>query len=125
MLVDTDIFIWYLRGYDSAREFLAAQRKISLSAVTYMELVQGMRNQAELQTLRSELREWGVPILPVTEAISHRAAFYVEQHFLSHSLRLADVLIAATAVEIGAPLATGNDRHYRVIAELKIVRYQP
>jgi predicted nucleic acid-binding protein len=41
--------------------------------------------------------------------------FYVEQHYLSHSLKLADALIAAAAVSNGTPLLTGNDKHYNII----------
>jgi predicted nucleic acid-binding protein len=125
VLVDTDILIWYLRGNDNAQRFLDEQDGFSVSVITYMELVQGMRNQAELRTLRGQLRDWQTPVLPITEAISHRAAYYVEQHFLSHSLRLADALIAATAVEYGSTLATANSKHYQIIDDLETVRFKP
>lgn len=125
MLVDTDILIWYLRGHESAARFLATRQPFSLSVVTYMELVQGMRNRGELLTLRTTLRSWRTPVLPITEVISQRATSYIEEYFLSHSLRLADALIAATAMEHGLPLATGNDKHYRAVEELELEIFRP
>lgn len=125
MLVDTDVLIWYMRGSPKAAAFLADLRSFSLSAVTYIELVQGMRNKQELFALRRALSAWRSPVLLITEAISSRAVGYVEQHFLSHSLRLADALLAATAVEQALPLATANARHYEPVAELSIHRFFP
>ena len=58
-------------------------------------------------------------ILYLNENISAKAMFYVEQHFLSHSLQLADALIGATAVVNGLPILTGNIKHYEVINEIK------
>lgn len=57
MIVDTDILIWYLRGNQEAQRFLDSCEPVLLSAVTYMELVQGMRNARELQVLRRTLRQ--------------------------------------------------------------------
>lgn len=125
MLVDTDVMIWHLRGHHGARRFLQELPRILISAVTYMELVQGMRNRRELMVLRRSLKGRGIAMLPVDERICDRAVLYVEEHFLSHALRLADALIAATAVEHGLPLATANVKHYRVIQELDLVRFVP
>ena len=125
MLVDTDVLIWYMRGQPPAAKFLAELQAFSISAVTYMELIQGMRNKAELLALRRALTTWRTPVLPVTEAISNRAMTYVEEHFLSHSLRLGDALIAATAVEHGLSIATANTKHYRVLSELVLHPFQP
>jgi predicted nucleic acid-binding protein len=90
-----------------------------------MELVQGMRNKLELQALRTTIRSWGTRILPISESVSDRAVLYVEEHFLSSALRLADALIAATAVEYGLTLATGNTKHYRIVKELVTERFRP
>lgn len=119
-LVDTDVIIWYMRGSEKAARALFRLGDFSVSAVTYMELVQGMRNRKELNALRHQLRAWTCKVIPLDEEISNRATGYVEQFFLTHSVRLADALIAATAVAHGAPLLTGNARHYRPIKDLKI-----
>ena len=50
-LVDTDVIIWYMRGNQKAADVLDNSTSIVLSAVTYMELIQGMRNKAELSFL--------------------------------------------------------------------------
>ncbi len=125
MLVDTDVLIWYMRGHAPAADFLAAFEAFSISAVTYMELVQGMRNKAELLALRHAIKAWRTPVLPISEAISNRAMTYVEEHFLGHALRLGDALIAATAVEHGLPIATANTKHYRILSELTIHPFRP
>ena len=125
LLIDTDVLIWLLRGRSSAKEAVAACRTVELSAITYMELLQGVRDNAELRLLRRTIRLNGWRILPLTEAIGHRATLYVERFGLSHGLRLADALIAASAVEAGATLLTANTRHYRCIAEVSTATYLP
>lgn len=119
MLIDTDVLIWYLRGNQQAYEAIENLNGFSVSVVTYMELVQGMRNKQELNSLRQALRGWNAQVLYLSEEISAKAMFYVEQHFLSHSLELADALIGATAIAHGLPLLTGNDRHYQMLGDLE------
>jgi hypothetical protein len=53
-LIDSDIIIWNWRSQESAATLLAAE-PFAISAVTYMELVQGMRNARELKNLRADL----------------------------------------------------------------------
>ena len=48
MLVDTDVLIWHLRGYAQATRRLDQLGSLTLSAVSYLEVLQGMRNKAEL-----------------------------------------------------------------------------
>jgi predicted nucleic acid-binding protein len=125
MLVDTDVLIWYLRGDDSARQAIEALDSFCISAVTYMELVQGMRNKEELRILKSTLKSWGVKTLQINEEISIKAQIYVEEHYLGHSMQLADALIGATVSHFGAVLFTANDKHYRVIKDIKIKKFRP
>ena len=125
MLLDTDVLVWFLRGRESALAAVADCANVELSAVSYMELVQGVRDKSELLELRRAIGENTWRVIPVSEAISHRAVAYVERHALANGMRLADALIAATAVEKGEALKTANVRHYRFLSDLDLLRYQP
>lgn len=125
MLVDTDVLIWNLRGNEKAADRLDSLGDFSISVITYMELIQGMRNRQELRTLRQAFVYWSTLLIHVDGDISARAAFLMEQHALANSMQLADALIAATALEHGMDLLTGNDKHYRVIDGLVIERFRP
>ena len=125
MLIDTDVIIWYMRGNSNAFKAIEKYKGFTISVVTYMELVQGMRNKKELALLRKSLKSWNTKIIYITEEISSKAMFYVEQHYLSHSVQLADALIGATAVSHGISLLTSNDKHYKIIKEIKLSKFKP
>jgi len=125
MLIDTDVLIWYMRGNSTALDEIEKHKYFSISVVTYMELVQGMRNKQELTSLRKALKSWNCKIIYITEEISSKAMFYVEQHYLSHSMQIADALIGATAASYGVPLVTGNDKHYKVVKEIALTKFRP
>ena len=125
MIIDTDVLIWYMRGNNKAFEFIESLNSFHISVISYMELVQGMRNKDELMELRKALRIWNTKILYLNEDISTKAMFYVEKHFLSHSIELADALIAATSVVNALPLITGNDKHYKILPEIEIKSFRP
>ncbi len=125
MLVDTDVLIWYMRGSTKALRTIEALEGFSISVVTYIELVQGLRSKAELNTLRNFLQCKSVPVLQITESISSTAMFLVEHHHFGHSLGLADALVATTAVTHGLPLLTSNTKHYQVVKNLILKRFLP
>jgi predicted nucleic acid-binding protein len=125
MVIDTDVLIWYMKGNQNAYKTIENSEHFFISVVTYMELVQGMRDKNELNNLRKALHTWGSKILYISEEISVKAMFFVEQHFLSHSLQLADALIGATAIFHGFPILTGNDKHYKILKGLQIKKFRP
>ena len=125
MLVDTDVLIWNFRGHQRAAKRLDDAVGFYISAVTYMELVQGMRNNAELNALRQSLRHWQATVLPVEPQVSARAIFLIESYALSHGLRVADALIAASAMTMGLPLLTANTKHYHMIEGLTLTTFKP
>jgi predicted nucleic acid-binding protein len=124
MLIDTDVIIWYMRGNQKAFDILNKNNGFKISVVTYMELVQGMRDKKELALLRKTLKAWNTKIIYIDEEISSKAMFYVEQHYLSHSMQLADALIGATAVSHSIALLTGNDKHYKVVKEIQLTKFK-
>ena len=125
ILVDTDVLIWNLRGNENAAVLLDSQSALAISAVSYMELVQGLRNKQEMQALRKALHFWSAEIIHINEAISARACFLMEEHALGDSLQLADALIGATALEYGLELHTANVKHYRKISGMILRRFRP
>lgn len=125
ILVDTDVLIWNLRGNERAAEALDNTPAFALSSVSYMELVQGLRNSRELRQLRQALRFWSADVIHVDEAISARASFLMEEHALADGLQVADALIAATALETGRALLTGNVKHYRRLPGLELEAFEP
>ena len=124
MIVDTDVIIWYMLDHPKAVELLDSNKGFLISVVTYMELVQGMKNKKELKALKTALKLWKVKILQIDEVISTKAMYYVEQYFLSHSMKLADALIASTAILHQLSLHTGNLKHFSVFKDLDIHPFQ-
>jgi len=127
VIVDTDILIWYFRGDEVARRFLARVPfpERTVSALTVMELLQGCRDQREARDLAVFVSENLAAVIHPDEGISRRAIRLLERHALRAGLRVVDALIAATALEAGAALATANVRHYRAITGLSVVSFRP
>ena len=125
MIFDTDILIWCFCGNRRALEMIGSEQERALSIVSFMELVQGARSLVEFGEIRRFLRDNAFRVLPLDEAISHLAASLMEAHALRSGLQVADALIAATARETGEILATGNVRHFRPIAGLRLKTFRP
>ncbi len=125
MIIDTDVMIWELRGNPKAREVVNSNIPFSISVVTYIEIVQGMRDKKELNSFVKQLAQWKVAIAQINSDISTRAMIYVEQYFLSHAMVLADALIAATCVNNSDILLTANDKHYRHVPNIQLKRFVP
>ncbi len=121
VLVDTDVLINFLRGKETAREYLASllgEVDIYCSAITVAEIHAGMKEQERIKT--QELLD-SLSVVDVTREIAEKAGSY-KRVIKSHHLELDDCLIAATAWMKRAVLATGNDKHYPVTdIEKKIV----
>ena len=125
MLVDTDVLVWYMRGNKKAKQVIKNTNGFSISVVTYIELVQGLRNKRELSVLRNSFKGWNATIIYINEEISTKAMFLVEQYFLSHSIQLADALIGATSTIYGLALLTANTRHYKIIKNIILKKFSP
>ncbi len=127
VIFDTDVLVHYLRGERRAADLLrlAPYPLRKLSAVAYMELLQGAADRREMNTIRRDIRRNFSEILAIDEPISHQAIRLMERHAIPHGLRVADALIAATALVRGLLLATANERHYRPIKGLKLMVYRP
>jgi len=125
VIIDTDVLIWYLRGNERAQKALNSNIPFRISVINYLELLQGMKNKRELRILQKYLSQWSTEILQISESISSRAMFLMEDYCLSHSMELGDAIIAATALECREPLLTANEKHYGYIPNLQIEKFKP
>lgn len=125
MLVDTDVLIWHLRGYAQATQRLDQLGSLTLSAVSYFEVLQGMRNKAELIAVKKMLQHRAATLLPLSEAITQRAIELMESITLSHGLQMGDALIAATALHHGLPVLTANVKHFSAVQGLTVEAFAP
>lgn len=126
LLIDTDVMIWYARGHAGAQARLDAIQPWQISVITYLELAQGCRDKGELRRLQLGLiHKAATQIWPLTPTISDRAVALIDSYALSAGLRLADALIAATALDLGLTLLTGNAKHFGMIQELSLERFVP
>lgn len=96
MLVDTDVLIWHLRGYAQATRRLDELDSLRLSAVSYMELVQGMRDKTELAAVKQVAGYRGTKVKEI--CVSYRDNFS-----LTHFPRR----LARTNFDGGTPFVRG------------------
>lgn len=125
MLIDSDVLVWLTRGHPGAAQRLHALNPWRISVVTYIELAQGCRDKTELTRLKKGLALRNTEVLPLTPAISDRAAAIVDALALSHGMRLADALIGATAIEHGMALMTANMKHFGALEGLAVEAFVP
>ncbi len=112
VLCDTNIFISAFNGRQDTIDQLdkIGLDEIVLSAVTVMELFQGMGNKEELARMKKKIRYYDV--VQMDEDISAKAVELIETYKLSHGLSIPDAIIGATAVVHQIPLYTYNIRDF-------------
>jgi predicted nucleic acid-binding protein len=109
LLVDTDVLIDHLRG---ARAFTPSHARVSYSTVTRAELFAGRASQEKVvRTLLGPFRE-----LPVDRAVAELGGRLRRDH----GVRIADALIAATALVHGLELLTRNVRDFAPVPALRL-----
>ena len=125
MIFDSDVMIWAFRGNRRALKAIDDADTRSISSVTYMELLQGVRNKVEMREMKRFLSMLSFSTLPITANISNRAVAIMEETALKSDLGVCDALIFATACEMGETLLSGNKRHFKEVALLSAVEFKP
>lgn len=122
ILCDTNIFISAFNGRANTINQLniIGLREIALSAVTVMELLQGMGNKQELAQMKKKIKYYDV--VQIDKAISQKAIEFIESYKLSHGLLIPDAIIGATAIVYQIPLYTYNVKDFDFLPE--IILYQ-
>jgi hypothetical protein len=114
ILIDSDIVIEVLRGRDQAilaqwSVLAASPSPILISPITVAEIGAGAL-AGELPAIA----RFSAPLtcIDLDQKIGRLAGEYLRRYSKSHSLKIADALIAASAVQNQAALWTRNRKHY-------------
>lgn len=116
MLIDLSL------GHPGASAFASGSPSLSwlLHPVSEAELLVGACNRFDLRRLEvriAHLRRVRVESIDFDHCIA-----FVRRFGLSHGVGWPDCLIAATAIRLGVPLVTLNDKHFKVFKGLKVRR---
>ena len=116
ILLDTTVLVDLLRGFGPAFDYLGAVADPVCSEVTRVEILRGLRRSERdvVEELMRSMR-W----VAVDEAVARRAGELGRRWFRSHSLTTPDLIIAATAQELNATIATSNVRHFPMFEGLR------
>lgn len=123
LLIDTDVLIDFLRGYEPAIAFMQqASLPLRVSTMTVAELYAGVREGQEKKVLECALDSC-IKIDPDTE-IATLGGLYRRDYGKSHGVGLVDALIAATARLHGCQLVTLNKKHFPMLENVLIPYYK-
>lgn len=119
ILIDTNIFVDYLRNYQPAIEFFKSASKrddVLFSAITEAELLAGSANneQKKREILLQFLSYWRK--IHVTNPIAVLAGDLSREY----KLLIPDAIIAASAIINKAELVTRNINDFKHVKELKV-----
>jgi predicted nucleic acid-binding protein len=118
VLCDTNILIHAFNGHLETIQELnnIGYANIVLSAVTVMELYQGMGNKTELAQMKKKIKYFDV--LHFDEQTSEKSVELMMLFHLSHGLLIPDAIIGAGAVVHQIPLYTYNLKDFRFIPDI-------
>jgi predicted nucleic acid-binding protein len=124
IVVDSDILIDISRGVSQAIEELEnieETKILAISVITKFELMVGCKGKKELRGLKEFLERF--EILHLSEAISSKTVELFNKFRLSHDIKIADMLIASTAITYNIELISKNQKDFKFINELQLIEY--
>lgn len=121
VLCDTNIFIYAFNGKQETIDQLQTigLENVVISSITLMELLQGMRNKAELTQAKKKIRYFDV--VEINREISKLATQFIEDYNLRHGLQIPNAIIGATAVILQVPLYTYNTKDFKFLPGIVLV----
>ena len=123
MVVDTCIFIEFLRAKDKTKTALfqiPETDHIYISSVTLYELLIGANTPEKVNDIK--ILTEGLPVLAFNEEVAGRAAqIYLNLRQQNKMIEFRDIFIAATCIVNNLPVKTSNLKHFERIEGLSFV----
>jgi tRNA(fMet)-specific endonuclease VapC len=123
VLVETTILVDFLRGSGDAADYLEATRPqatMICSAVTQAELIVGARTRAEVRAIDQLLARFQIE--PIVAHDSGRSLKWLRKYYHAQGVGFHDCLLAAAAVRLRIAVATLNEKHFKVLPDVKVIR---
>ena len=127
ILLDTNVCVGILRGDKAVLAAYARNRgNVAISAMTVGELFFGAEKSENKERNRQFVERFvaAMPVVQTDNATMRR--FGAEKARLQAAgtpVEDADILIAATALSLDVPLATGNTRHFYRFPDLELTNW--
>jgi predicted nucleic acid-binding protein len=116
-LLDSDVMVDLQRRYPPALAWFASLAEApGLPGFVVLELLEGCRNKGEMARVQALATPYA--IYWPTPADCERARTTFARARLSHRLSIPDVMIAESAIGLGATLCTFNVKHFRRVPGL-------
>jgi predicted nucleic acid-binding protein len=116
-VLDSTVLIDALRGHPAAVGFLRAlSARPTASEVTRTEVLRGLRSA---ERSRAEVLFGVMHWHAVDESVARIAGEFGRRFRRSHHLGISDLIVAATAQQVGLPVATSNTKHFPMFPRLK------
>jgi len=123
VLADTSLFIEHLRARDKTKTSLyrlTRSAEVETCAIVAAEVFYGARNAASEQKAWSVLQPF--TIHPFTVEMAARQCTVLPELVRRNRVPdIRDLMIAVTALEVDAPVATLNPSHFEAIVALAVV----
>lgn len=124
-LLDTDTIIYFMKNLHGVPERIAncSAEDISISLITFSELLFGAFNSTHAQKNLAKVKSFGndIRILPFCEKSAY---IYAEQKALlkkaGKPIEDLDLMIASTAIHHNCTLITNNTKHFVRIKNLQL-----
>lgn len=130
-LIDTDILNEILKQRNplviqNAAAYLAQHRRFTISAFTRYEILRGLKEiKATAQLARLATFCQHASVMQIADATLERASdLWAFARHGGHPAHDADLIIAATAIENGLSLVTGNTIHFAWIPGLQLENWR-
>ena len=113
MIIDSNIFIDFLRNKPEAITFIESVSLVSTSVVVATEILSGAKSRKEFHQLMKFLDL--IDLIEVSKEIAFIAGEMRRTYYKSHGVTTPDCLIAATAVYSELPIASLDKKHFSVL----------
>ncbi len=122
-VIETTILIDHRRNIPAAValvDSLHVKNVAVVHPISAAELLEGARDKQDMLETYRFLASFRRAI--VKPADHERCLLLLSQYRLSHGIGWPDCLIAATCLRLDLPLVTLNDKHFRPVRGLKVLR---